>query len=298
MSQNISESDTFDRWRSAVSFSFSSRAWAWASASAAAQSHVHRVIDRAKSRVMSTLKVRSDPREEFHTLHYLRHNQRRLEHLASLGLPLADRSVLEVGAGIGDHTSFFLDRGCRVLCTEGRRENLEVLRARFAGDPRVTVQALDLEQAARGQGLGAAPLPVDIVYCYGLLYHLSDPTFALSFLGACARHLLLLETSVSFGEGEAINLVAEDATQASQALSGQGCRPTRRWVFNRLRASFPHVYLPRTQPCHEEFPLDWSGPAAGPAAPSLSRAVFIASRAPLESPLLCAALPERQQRQA
>ena len=50
---------------------------------------------------------------EFHTDHYLRHNQRLLEHLATLGLPIAGRTVLEVGAGIGDLTSFFLDRAIR-----------------------------------------------------------------------------------------------------------------------------------------------------------------------------------------
>ena len=49
------------------------------------------------------------PLEEFHGPHYLKHNQRRQEHLATLGLPLAGRSVIEMGAGIGDHTEFFLD---------------------------------------------------------------------------------------------------------------------------------------------------------------------------------------------
>ena len=44
----------------------------------------------------------------------LRMNARRLEHLAGLGLPIAGRDVLEVGAGIGDLTSAFLDRGCQV----------------------------------------------------------------------------------------------------------------------------------------------------------------------------------------
>lgn len=46
----------------------------------------------------------------FHSYDYLRHNARRLEHLASLGLPITGRSVLEVGAGIGDHSHFYIDR--------------------------------------------------------------------------------------------------------------------------------------------------------------------------------------------
>ncbi len=48
-----------------------------------------------------------DPLASFATDDYRRHNSRRLEHLATLGLDLAGRKVLEVGAGIGDHTSFF-----------------------------------------------------------------------------------------------------------------------------------------------------------------------------------------------
>jgi hypothetical protein len=54
------------------------------------------------------------PIDVFHSAHYQRHNQRRQEHLASLGLDISGATVLEVGAGIGDHTSFFLDRGCQI----------------------------------------------------------------------------------------------------------------------------------------------------------------------------------------
>src|SRR5580704_12589348 len=46
---------------------------------------------------------------------YQRHNQRRQEHLASLQLDLVSKSVLEVGAGVGDHTFYFLDRDCTVV---------------------------------------------------------------------------------------------------------------------------------------------------------------------------------------
>jgi hypothetical protein len=45
----------------------------------------------------------------FHSPDYIRHNARRLEHLASLRLPIHDATVLEIGAGIGDHTTFYLE---------------------------------------------------------------------------------------------------------------------------------------------------------------------------------------------
>ena len=41
---------------------------------------------------------------------YVRHNARRLEHLASLRIPVVRMTVLEVGAGIGDHSHYYMDR--------------------------------------------------------------------------------------------------------------------------------------------------------------------------------------------
>lgn len=43
----------------------------------------------------------------FHCDEYLRDNQRRLEHLASLGLDIVGKTVLELGAGIGIIQAFF-----------------------------------------------------------------------------------------------------------------------------------------------------------------------------------------------
>jgi len=224
-----------------------------------------------------TATVTSSPLATFHSLHYLRHNQRRQEHLATLGLDLAGKSVLEVGAGIGDHTSFFLDRGCRVVTSEARPANLEKLRQRFAAQTNVSVRQIDLDQAVLS-GLGDDE-SYDVVYCYGLLYHLSRPAEALHYLAAHCSGIFLLELCVSFGDDETVNLVAEPQDSPSQAWSGTGCRPTRAWVFSRLRDNFQFVYVPRTQPWHEEFPLDWSRTSSESwPAERLLRAVFVGSR--------------------
>ena len=223
------------------------------------------------------------PVSAFHSEEYLRHNARRLEHLASLGLPLAGRSVLEVGAGIGDHTSFFLDRGCRVTSSDGRPENVALLAKRY---PALTVRLLDLDDPDQ-----AFTDRVEVVYCYGTLYHLRRPAEALEYLAArCSSHLLL-ETCVSVGDDERLELVEEPQHNPSQATSGMGCRPTRLWVHRRLGELFPFVYMPLTQPAHPEFPLDW---AAGPAVGTLTRAVYVATRDPLDNPLLSTTIPQQQ----
>jgi hypothetical protein len=76
------------------------------------------------------------------------------------------------------------------------------------------------------------------------------------------REMLLLETCVGAGGEEAENPVSEPKEFPSQAVSGKGCRPSRAWVFSRLKALFPYVYVPITQPWHEQFPLDWSSDTA------------------------------------
>lgn len=226
-----------------------------------------------------------DPIAEFHGWHYLRHNQRRQEHLASLGLQLANRTVLKVGAGIGDHTSFFLDRGCTVATTEGREENLVLLRQRY---PELAPRLLDLDNPDPNF-TGTA----EIVYCYGTIYHLSRPAEAIAYLAERATDMMLVETCVSPGTDESLNLVDEDMQNPSQALRGSGCRPTRPWVRSRLAEQFPHVYMTTTQPWHEEFPMDWS---FIPTPSRLTRSVFVASQRPIDSPVLTTEIPSRQTR--
>jgi FkbM family methyltransferase len=217
-----------------------------------------------------------DVAASFHSEHYLRHNQRRLEHLSSLGLPLHDREVLEVGAGIGDHTSFYLDRGCRVLSTDARPENVDYLLRRYREDARVTTRVLDME---RPEPLGRC---FDLIHCYGLLYHVTDPGRVLSYLADHCQGTLVLETCVTCGDELDVNPVAESRHDVTQAFHGTGCRPTRQWVWNCLSALFAHVYATRTQPAHEEFPLIWPDSLDANAV-TFTRAVFVASRTSLST---------------
>src|ERR1041385_2522229 len=95
---------------------------------------------------------------------YQQHNVSRLQHLESLGLDLAKKSVLELGAGIGDHSLFYLYRNCRVLAVEGRSRLAKRLSERLGIDVKVVDfdrEAEKLEQLGR----------FDLVHFYGLLFH-------------------------------------------------------------------------------------------------------------------------------
>ncbi len=205
---------------------------------------------------------------KFHSVHYIRHNQRRLEHLASLGLELVNKTVLEIGAGVGDHSTFYLDRGCSVLITEGRYDNLAQLQKRYANDHNARVKFLDIDMPFN------LTETFQVVHFYGLLYHLKNPAEAIKQVAIHADGILILETCVSNGDDQQINPVKENELDITQALHGVGCRPTRSWIWDQLKSNFPFVYATVTQPAHEEFPLEWDTVIDSNI---LSRAVFIAS---------------------
>ncbi len=200
-------------------------------------------------------------------------NTARQSHLASLGLDLKGKTVLEVGAGIGLHTPFFLDRGCSVTVTDGRPENVAEIARRHPG---VKTAIVDLEQD-RPIELGR----FDVIYCYGLLYHLSNPQRALARLADVCDGQLLLETAVSPGTHDELLLV-RDPDAFNQAISGIGCRPTRLWILNRLKSLFGYGYIPRTQPDHVDFPADW----VHTPIQTMHRSIFVGSRTPLALPTL------------
>lgn len=209
-------------------------------------------------------------------------NAARMSHLASLHLPIEGKSVLEVGAGIGLLTGFFEERGCTVLSTDARPENIAEIRRRY---PARRVATLDLERPEEIGALGK----FDIVFCYGTLYHVAAPEPALEALSRVSDSILL-ETCLSPGEGDLAPTVAEPKFM-NQAYSGWGSRPTRAWVLSTLRKFWGHGYISTTQPAHPDFPMDWSAPAAA----ENTRAIFVGSRTAMSNPLLTTHIPSRHQ---
>lgn len=215
---------------------------------------------------------------------YQLHNIARLKHLDTLGLDLANKTVIEFGAGIGDHTYFYLLKNCIVFSTDVRPELVKIIQKRFGNKTMVLNIENEIEKILN--------LPkYDIIHCYGLLYHISNPEEFLRSLKGKGS-LLLLETCVSsdFVSDGNYN-VAENKGNPTQAISGTGSRPTRGWIFNLLKEIYPFVYVPKTQPDHPEFPKDWSIDFQNPQT-QLKRAIFIASDVELNQGLLTKILPK------
>ncbi len=162
-------------------------------------------------------------------------NKSRLLHLDSLGIPLTGKSVLEVGAGIGLLTGYLESRGCKVLSTDGRPENVATMEKLF---PWRTADVVDLDSISTLPELGK----FDIVFCYGVLYHLKEPEKALAALSAVCKDMILIESKTS--DGEPGKHPQKESDRADQALHGIGCRPTKEWITGILRKHFEFVYVP------------------------------------------------------
>src|SRR5580692_6243260 len=149
-------------------------------------------------------------------------NRARLAHLESLGLPLSGKSVLDVGCGVGHLAQFFVERGCRTVCVDARNENIDRLRALYP-DLEAAVANVETDRLAN---FGV----FDIVFCYGLLYHLANPVAGLANIAEACGGLLLLETMIADHPLPLCRLADEPTETLNQAVGGVGSRPTPAFV--------------------------------------------------------------------
>jgi len=206
-------------------------------------------------------------------------NRARLEHLASLGLPLGGKSVLDVGCGVGHLSSFFAERGCRVMCVDARPGNLGRLKALYP-DREIRVADVEVDSLA---DIGH----FDVVFCYGLLYHCENPIAALRNMASCCRELLLLETVISDHPKPILQLVDEPAETKNQAVSGLGCRPSPAFIATALtRLGFSFIYATNNQPDFPDFHFEWKSDCAWQRGGHLLRRILVASRTQLNNPHL------------
>jgi SAM-dependent methyltransferase len=231
-------------------------------------------------KTQSSEKHKKNSTNSFYDSHYQVHNIARLQHLDSLELNLSKKKVLELGAGVGDHTLFYLYRNCDITPVEGRIELVNHINQRLGTNKAIKINfENELEKLNNFQDF-------DFVHCYGLLYHLSNPK---EFLEAVRNtgNTLLLETCLSKETAiDDINLIQE-ADSPTQAISFTGCRPKRSWLYKQLKSLYSYVYLPKTQPEHKEFIKDWTSDSR---PEHLIRGIFIASHKPIDNPNLTAEL--------
>lgn len=203
----------------------------------------------------------------------------RLEHLASLHLPFQNKAVIDLGCGIGRLSEFLVKQGANLLSVDGREENIQQLRMFY---PAMKAEVLDLET---DEWLKFGPF--DIVFCYGILYHLANPYQFIRDAASVCKEMLLIETCVTNSLEPIVTIVQERSEVYSQSIHAAGCSPSPTYVtFCLKKANFPFIYTPRDKPNHPEYHYHPDNSYSRFQNNHLIREIFIASKHQLESEAL------------
>src|SRR5229473_4122855 len=154
-------------------------------------------------------------------------------------------NAVDAGCGVGFFSQTLAECGLNVCGFDGRGENVEEARRRFAHIP---FGEGDIEERAILQ-LGR----FDLVLCFGLLYHLENPLLAIRNLHGLTEKCLLLE-SMCLPEEKTSMLLRQEPHQDDQSLSDVACYPSEGSLVKMLyRAGFGAVYRVMPLPDHEDF---------------------------------------------
>lgn len=155
------------------------------------------------------------------------------------------KTVLELGAGIDVFSQYLIQQNLQVEIHDGRAEIVTAIRERFIGLP---VYCANLNH------LFVTGKHYDLLFAYGILYHLHDPK---AFIQSCdkmadpRKGVILLDFMTNRQADE--SFVAEtEVDSITQALDTQGFRPSWRYVVRLFITKFPWIYkLPI--PPHVEY---------------------------------------------
>lgn len=186
--------------------------------------------------------------EPFNTINYKRIDLARFNHFNALNIDFQDKIILELGAGIGNHTEFILSKNPnKIYSIEGREENISILKEKFRNNDKVIAIIADLDKH-----IPKFDTKIDWIYNYGLLYHLNKPFEFIEKLKSYSHTNMVLETCISL-TGETNNV--HEHSGSTQSLNNLGSRPNANLLVEKLKEVYRDVVIPTTMPNHEEFDL-------------------------------------------
>lgn len=212
----------------------------------------------------------------FDQSHYDALNAARGETLARL-LPelkqrLNPKTALDLGCGLGHYAEILHQHGLDVLAVDGRVENVKEARRRF---PHLNFQVADAQNPALAQ-LGK----FDLVFCFGLLYHLENPFRVVRSIAELSSKLTLIE-GIVYPSPEPAMVLMDENTGLDQGLNYMAFYPSEPCLIKMLRRSgLGHCYNPALMPAHPEYHKGSNG--------FRRRTVLAAAKEPIESPMLTA----------
>lgn len=180
------------------------------------------------------------------------------------------QSAVDVGCGLGYFSDVLNSIGLAVTSFDAREENIGEARRRH---PHIRFSQADVQQPAI-MSLGR----FDLVFCFGVLYHLENPLIAVRHLYGMTGKLLLAESVIFPGNEPTMALIDEELHE-DQGLNHIAFYPTEACLVKMLyRAGFGSVYKLRNQPAHPDYKTTLHSRRV--------RTVLAASHQPLNSRLL------------
>lgn len=135
-----------------------------------------------------------------------------------------DKTILELGSGLGDIGAFFAELGATVVCLDGRIQNVRFATLKHRNIPNFKCLHFNLEHDFSEFGR------FDCILNFGLLYHLKNVE---SHLACCFKMSddVVLETVVCDStDPYKIDHCAEDNRINEESLEGTGSRPSPFYV--------------------------------------------------------------------
>jgi tRNA (mo5U34)-methyltransferase len=212
----------------------------------------------------------------FDQSHYDALNAARGETIAHLLPELKQRlnlkTALDLGCGLGHYAEILSQHGLDVLAVDGRAENVEEARRRF---PHLKFQVADAQNPELAQ-LGK----FDLVFCFGLLYHLENPFRVVRSIAELSSKLTLIE-GIVYPSPEPAMVLMDENTGVDQGLNYMAFYPSEPCLVKMLRrAGLAHCYNPERMPAHPEYHKGSNG--------FRRRTVLAAAKDAFDSPLLTA----------
>ena len=165
--------------------------------------------------------------------------------LSELKAPLGLRTAVDVACGAGFFSNLLKSLGLEVTGVDGRQQNVEDSRSRHPG---IRFERFNAEDPAL-RSLGK----FDLVFCFGLLYHLENPLLAIRHLHALTGRLLLVEGVIFPGDEPIMGLVDETPSD-DQGLNYFAFYPTEACLQKMLcKVGFSYVYKFKIMPAHPGY---------------------------------------------
>jgi SAM-dependent methyltransferase len=192
--------------------------------------------------------------------------------LPDLHQRLGLKTVLDLGCGLGHYAKFLQGHGLQVLGVDGRAENVEEARRRY---PEINFELADAQDPKLTQ-LGK----FDLVFCFGLLYHLENPFRVIRSIAAMASRLALVE-GIVYPSPEPAMMLMDENQGGDQGLEYMAFYPSEVCLVKMLRRSgLQQCFTPVQMPEHPEYHVGANG--------FRRRTVLAASPTAVSSPVLSA----------